>query len=127
MPKYNPEEDNGIPVEKASYDSNKEWKMDPKGFFTIMPFPDEQIIRVRFYIEKDGKYNKQLIIEGKKAEEIVQTIVRKKLASSLQHVGYLGAELMKAEIAMKLNLNFIQDDPLDYDKKVEENIEENSY
>jgi tetrahydromethanopterin S-methyltransferase subunit A len=127
MPKYNPKEDEGIPVEQASYDSNTEWKMDPTGFFTIMPFPDEKIIRVRYYIEEEGKYKKQLIIEGKTAEEIVQTIVRKKLVSSLQHAGYLGAELMKAETAMHLNLHFNQDDPLDYNKKAEENIEDNSY
>jgi hypothetical protein len=124
MAKYDPKEDEGIPIEQASYDSNKEWKMDPKGFFTIMPFPEEKVIRVRYYIEKDGKYDKQLIIEGKTAEEIVQTIVRKELASSLQHVGYLGAELMKAETAMKLNLNFVQDDPLDYSKKDEGKIDE---
>ena len=119
MPKYDPEEDKGIPIEKASYDSNKEWVMDPKGFFTIMPFPKEQIIRVRYYVVADEGYKKQTIIEGKTAEEIVQTIVRNNWASSLQHVGYLGSELMKAETAMKLNLEFTQDDPLDYERKAE--------
>lgn len=113
---YNKSEDAGVPVIKASYDSAKEWVLDPKGFFTIKPFPEEGIIRVRYYqIEKTG-HKKVCLIEGKTAEEIVQTIVREKLVSSLQHVAYLGSELQKAEVALKLNLEFVQDSPLDFSK-----------
>lgn len=113
---YDKTEDAGIKVIKASYDSKKEWVLDPKGFFTIKPFPEEGIIRVRYYqIEKTG-HKKVVLIEGKTAEEIVQTIVREKLVSSLQHVAYLGSELQKAEVALKLNLEFVQDSPLDFSK-----------
>ncbi len=44
------EPDKEIPVMKikAAYDSRKEWVMDPTGFFTIKPFPDEGIIKVRY-------------------------------------------------------------------------------
>src|SRR3989338_740497 len=43
-----------LPLRKitATYDSRKEWKMDEKGFFTIKPFQDESVIRVRYYNAK---------------------------------------------------------------------------
>ena len=113
---YDSKEDEGVPVIKASYDSAKEWKLDPKGFFTIKPFPEEGIIRVRYYKVEPKGHKKIALIEGKTAEEIVQTIVREGYVSSLQHVAYLGSELQKAEVAMKLNLEFVQDMPLDFSK-----------
>jgi len=51
-------------------------------------------------------------IEGANAEEIYVTLVREKLVSTLEHAAYVGCELMKAEIAMKKNLPYVQDDPL---------------
>lgn len=98
-----------VPVLRAHYDSRKEWKMDPKGFFTIKPYPDEQMIRVRYYGEDHAL---KLSIEGANAEEIYVTLVREKLVSTLEHAAYVGCELMKAEIAMKKNLPYVQDDPL---------------
>ena len=113
---YDKSEDAGVPVIKASYDSKKEWILDKKGFFTIKPFPEEGIIRVRYYKVTPQGHKKVSLIEGKTAEEIVQTIVREKLVSSLQHIAYLGSELQKAEVALKLNLEFVQDSPLDFSK-----------
>lgn len=98
-----------VPVIRAHYDSRKEWKMDPKGFFTIKPYPEEQMIRVRYYGEDHAL---KLSIEGANAEEIYVTIVREGLVSTLEHAAYVGCELMKAEIAMKKNLPYVQDDPL---------------
>jgi len=100
-----------IPVRKikAGYDSLKEWKMDPKGFFTVKPFPDEGVIRVRHY---NAKHQLSAEIEGRTAEEIYNTICRDNLISSLSHAAYLGSELQKAEIAMRKNLHYVQDAPL---------------
>jgi ferredoxin len=98
-----------VPVKKAHYDSSKEWAMDPKGFFTIKPEPAEQLIRMRCY---GGDHALFLVIEGKNAEEIYNTAVREGLVSLMAHAAYLGSELMKAEIAMKKNLPYVQDDPL---------------
>ncbi|MBI2581065.1 DUF4346 domain-containing protein [Candidatus Woesearchaeota archaeon] len=100
-----------IPVKmiKAGYDSMKEWSMDPKGFFTIKPFPDEGVIRVRYY---NAKHQLAALIEGKNAEELYITICREGLVSIPSHAAYLGSELQKAEIAMKKRLNYVQDDPL---------------
>ncbi|MBI2175974.1 DUF4346 domain-containing protein [Candidatus Woesearchaeota archaeon] len=94
---------------KAHYDSMNEWSMDPLGFFTIKPFPDEGVIRVRHY---NAKHQLTALIEGKNAEEIYVTICREGLISILSHAAYLGSELQKAEIAMKKRLNYVQDDPL---------------
>ena len=98
-----------VPVLRAHYDSRKEWKMDPKGFFTVKPYPEEQMIRVRYYGEDHAL---KLVCEGSNAEEIYNTIVRENLISTFQHAAYIGTELMKAEIAMKKNLPYVQDDPL---------------
>ncbi len=98
-----------VPVIKAHYNSREEWKMDPKGYFTIKPFPDEGVIRARYYGED---YALKFVIEGKNAEDMYNTIMREQLVSTFQHAAYVGCELMKAEIAMKKNLNYVQDDPL---------------
>lgn len=104
-----PDDKTNVPVLRANYDSRKEWKMDPKGFFTIKPYPEEQILRVRYYGEDHAL---KLSIEGANAEEIYVTIVREGLVSTLEHAAYVGSELMKAEIAMKNHLPYVQDDPL---------------
>lgn len=93
----------------AHYDSMKEWVMDPNGFFTIKPFPDEGVIRVRYY---NAKHQLAALVEGRNAEEIYVTICREGLVSVPSHAAYLGSELQKAEIAMKKNLPYVQDDPL---------------
>jgi len=98
-----------VPVIRAHYDSRKEWQMDPKGFFTVKIFPEEQMIRARYYGEDHAL---KFVIEGSNSEEIYNTIMREKLVSTFQHAAYVGNELMKAEIAMKKNLPYVQDDPL---------------
>ena len=104
-----PEKHIPVRVIDAHYDSMKEWVMDPKGFFTIKPFPDEGVIRVRYY---NGKHQLSALIEGKNSEEIYVTICREGLVSFPSHAAYLGSELQKAEIAMKKRLPYVQDDPL---------------
>jgi ferredoxin len=104
-----PEKHLKVKLIKAYYDSKKEWVMDKKGFFTIKPFPDEGLIRVRHY---NAKHQLTSLIEGKNAEEIYNTICREKLLSDINHAAYLGSELQKAEVAMRKNLSYIQDDTI---------------
>ena len=52
------------------------------------------------------------IVEGKTAIEIINTLIREKYISSLQHAGDMGIELCKAEIALKYNLHYAQDKDL---------------
>jgi tetrahydromethanopterin S-methyltransferase subunit A len=109
MAYVNPPDKQPLKTIKAAYDSKKEWSMDPKGFFTIKPFHEEGIIRVRYY---DAKHKLIYLIEGGSAEEIYNTIIREGLVSLMAHAAYLGSELQKAEIAMKFNLPYVQDDSL---------------
>ena len=94
---------------KASYDSRKEWRRDPKGYFLIKLFPKKGEIGVRHL-----NYDREPLLDvyGRDAESIVQTIIREGLISSLQHAAYLGQELQKAETALKLGFSYTQDDPL---------------
>ncbi|MBI2135933.1 DUF4346 domain-containing protein, partial [Candidatus Woesearchaeota archaeon] len=82
---------------------------DPLGYFTIKPFYDEQIIRVRFY---NNRHQRLLLIEGNRAIKIYNTICRLGIISKIEHAAYLGAELQKAEIAMKKHLPYVQDEDL---------------
>jgi len=105
------EEDKNIKVVKAEYDSAEEWQQDPLGYFTIKPFYNEQLIRVRFY---NNQHKRMMLIEGSKAIDIYNTICRLGIVSKMEHAAYLGAELQKAEIAMKKHLPYVQDDELEF-------------
>ena len=52
------------------------------------------------------------IISGKTAIEIVNTLIKNKDISSLQHAADMGIELCKAELALKYKLNSVQDKDL---------------
>ena len=51
-------------------------------------------------------------IEGKTAIEIVNTLIKEKFISSLQHAGDMCIELCKAELAFKYGLEYTQDKDL---------------
>lgn len=96
-------------VIEATYDSEKEWEMDPKGFVTIKTFPEQGLIKVRCYT---AKHELLYVVQGRKAEDIFNTLVRLKAVSTLPHAAYLGSELQKAEVALRFGLDYVQDDPL---------------
>lgn len=100
-------------VIKAEYNKLKDWRIDTKGYFLIRV--NDSVIEAG-YCKKDNKV--LIIIQGKKAIDIFNTIVREGLVSSLQHAADLGAELQKAEIALELGVEYIQDQPLVFKKKV---------
>ena len=52
------------------------------------------------------------IVSGNTALEIVNTLIRNKYISSHQHAADMGIELCKAELALKYNLNYVQDKDL---------------
>ena len=101
----------------AKYHKIKDWIIDPKGYFLIDIDREEKILRVAYCIfNKLG--NKPIndmvsIISGKTAIEIVNTLIRNKYISSLQHAADMGIELCKAELALKHNLVYIQDKDLE--------------
>ncbi len=92
--------------------SRSVWKLDPKGYFLIR-IKDGQL--EAGYCTTDNVLRK--VITGKNAESIYETIVRNNLVSLWEHACYLGKELKKAEIAKKQGLDYVQDDPLVYEKE----------
>ncbi|MEM4456754.1 MAG: dihydropteroate synthase-like protein [Archaeoglobaceae archaeon] len=82
---------------------SKEFHRDPKGDFIIFI--------------ADGKIfckHEKATIAGKRAKEIIDTILELGLVSRLDHAAYLGRELMKAEIALRLGKNYVQDQDLNF-------------
>jgi len=51
-------------------------------------------------------------IAGRNARDILNTLIEMGLVSRLDHAGYLGRELEKAEIALRLKRSYVQDEPL---------------
>ena len=52
------------------------------------------------------------VIQGNTAIEIVNTLIKEKFISTLQHAADMGIELHKAELSLKFNLKYIQDQDL---------------
>ena len=100
----------------AKYHKIKDWVMDPKGYFLITIDRKKNLLKVGYCkftkLGNNPVNNMVAIIEGKTAIEIVNTLIREKFISSLQHAGDMGIELCKAEIALKYNLNNVQDKDL---------------
>ena len=100
----------------ARYDKIKDWKMDPKGYFLISINKKKKCIEVgycKFTKLGNSPVNDMIaIIKGKTAIEIVNTLIREKFISSLQHSADMGIELHKAELSLKYNFKYIQDKDL---------------
>jgi tetrahydromethanopterin S-methyltransferase subunit A len=98
---------------KAKYHKINDWVMDPKGYFLIAIDRKKKEIRVGYCIFKklgNNPINDMIsIISGTTAIEIVNTLIRLKYISSLQHSADMGIELCKAELALKFNLKYTQD------------------
>ena len=100
----------------AHYDKIKDWRMDPKGYFLIDVDKKKKILRVGYCkINKNNNFaNHDMLVEvqGKTSIEIINTLIKQKFISSLQHAGDMGIELCKAELALKYDLEYIQDEDL---------------
>jgi dihydropteroate synthase-like protein len=86
-------------------------KIDPCGVFRIMVDYEGNAIIALHYMSvkiKDPSY----AIRGQTAEEVLSEITRLNLVSQLGHAAYLGRELAKAEIALKLGKDYLQDSTL---------------
>ena len=100
----------------AKYHKIKDWVMDPKGYFLIAIDKKNNLIRVGYCkftkLGNDPVNDMVAEIVGKTAIEIVNTLIRENYLSSLQHAGDMGIELCKAELALKYNLDYVQDKDL---------------
>ena len=104
----------------AKYDKIKDWKMDPKGYFLIIVDKKKKIIKVgycKFTRLGNSPTNDMIaIVKGKTAIEIVNTLIREKVISTLQHAADMGIELHKAELSLKYGIKYIQDKDLEIKK-----------
>ncbi|MFP3910113.1 MAG: dihydropteroate synthase-like protein [Archaeoglobaceae archaeon] len=80
-----------------------EFHRDPCGDFRIWTHNGKIVCR-----------HDRLTVVGDDAKSISDTVVENKLISRLDHAAYLGRELKKAEIALKLNKNYVQDSELNF-------------
>ena len=100
----------------ARYDKIKDWVMDPKGYFLISIDRKNNLLRVGYCkftkLGNDSVNDMVAEIVGKTAIEIVNTLIKENYISSLQHAGDMGIELCKAELALKNNLDYVQDKDL---------------
>lgn len=92
------------PVIKAMTDIRNE--MDKTGYFVIIPQPSKRTITVEHYSYDDKL---QRIIEGESARSLYMTIIQNGWITQLSHAAYLGMELEKAELSIKLGFKYTQD------------------
>ena len=82
---------------------------DPNGFFVITLDRTAGDILVHHYLPDNTPAH---VIQGRSGESILLALLREELISQKSHAGYLGAELAKAETALRLDLSYEQDRPL---------------
>ncbi|MDK2876907.1 MAG: hypothetical protein PWQ22_1317 [Archaeoglobaceae archaeon] len=92
-----------MPEEFIDAKKGEEFIRDPFGDFIIF------IANGKIFCKHE-----KAVVAGKNAKEIIDTILRLGLVSRLDHAAYLGRELMKAETALKLGKNYIQDRDLNF-------------
>ena len=101
----------------AKYNKIADWVMDPKGYFLIKIDKNSKLIRVGYCIfsklGNDPIHDMIIEVTGRNAIEIVNTLIKKEFISSLQHAADMGIELHKAELALKYNLEYVQDKDLE--------------
>ena len=102
-------------VIKASHDPIKEWHPDPKGYFLIRINEKKKRIEAGFC---NYKHVITKMVYGSNAIDIYNTIIRRKLIMRLEHAGYLGKELYKAELALKYGKRYRQEFHLEFSDKM---------
>ena len=98
-----------IPDNAVEAKGNEKWHLDPAGCFKI-GITDEEYHNEKAHQGKIVVKHNDSSITGENAKEVLDTIIRLGLVSRLDHAGYLGRELMKAELALKFRRSYSQDD-----------------
>jgi len=100
----------------AKYDKLKDWVMDPRGYFLIAVDREKKLIRVGYckFTRLGSSPTNDMVAEivGKTAIEIVNTLIKEKFITTLQHSADMGIELHKAELSLKFGFKYIQDKDL---------------
>ncbi len=91
----------------------KEFKMDSKGYFLIRINRDTGKLEAGYCRQSNAILK---VFSGNNSKELMQAIIRAGIVSRLEHAEYLGRETMKAEMAKKLGIEYVQDSELNTDK-----------
>ena len=84
-------------------------ELDRLGWFEIRVDRERGLIVATHHVEGEGS---PTVIRGQDARRIYQTIIREGLIGKHDHAAYLGKELTKAELALRLGRSYRQDEPL---------------
>ena len=81
-------------------------KLDRAGYFVIIPQPQRDLITVEHY-----SYENKLLrtINGATARSLYRTIIDNGWVTELSHAAYLGRELAKAELSIRLGFKYVHD------------------
>ncbi len=81
-------------------------RLDRAGYFVIQPVPERGMIHVEHY-----SYENQLlhVLESSSVRSIYLKLVAEGWVSELTHAAYLGKELVKAEMSLRLGIPYSQD------------------
>ena len=81
--------------------SGRRWEMDPAGSFRISVAMGKIVVR-----------HDSVTLVGESSRDLLWEIVDRGLVTRLDHAGYLGRELERAETALLLGRSYSQDEPL---------------
>ena len=87
-----------------------DFKPDKAGWFKVQVDREAGEIVAAHY--RPGEDEPSTVIRGGDAREVYQTIIRLNLVSKLDHAAYLGRELERAALALKLGRSYTQDEEL---------------
>lgn len=93
----------------GDYHKYKDWVMDEKGYFLIRVNKEKNRLELG-YCRKDNVMD--IVIYGKTPQDVYFAACEKNLLSRLDHASYLGKELEKAYLALKYDLEYVQDEEL---------------
>lgn len=98
--------DSFLPEKVITARASKNWHTDPAGPVRIRIMPDRICGNGGLIIAEHEK----TAVAGENAREVMDTLLELKLVSRLDHAAYLGRELEKAELALRFNRSYAQDD-----------------
>jgi len=83
-------------------------KMDPRGVFRILVDRDTRALVALYYTSNEAM-EPSVAVRGADANAVMAEILHLGLVSRLDHAAYLGAELAKAEVALRIGRDYLQD------------------
>ena len=101
--------DTSFIVTKSDVDGS--YDHDPKGSFRIGIDYDRELL----LCEHKDSQGAILKLAGESASNLMMEVVKRGLISLIEHAAYLGREISKAEIALKIGHDYQQDEPWEID------------